>query len=304
MDPMWEIVGSVQLLQLDRGRRPALFDSWVRRAQARMRHQATGNAAKVLATVAPLNNYFPDFLTPDIVSGRFDDDLHAVLSTPKARLGAEIGRLGTISAPWLKDLALGNPATLDRFGDVVRCYYRAIIEPDRGIIESALAAHRAALLRRMMRGGTEAVLDHLGPSMRWRAPYLECVYPVRREVDLAGRGLRLVPSYFCCRTPVMLADDELTPLLVCPVDHPQTEVEEPGIAELIGSTRAAVLGAVLDGASTSDVAHRVGISVATASHHTAVLRGAGLITSTRRANRVVHSASGLGLAMLGSDAAP
>lgn len=301
MDPMWEVVGSVQLLQLDGGRRPSIFEPWVRRSRARLRHRATRSATEVLATVAPLNNYFPDFLTPDQPSGGLDRDLETVLSTPVARLGSEIGQLGA-STPWLRQMADGNPDTLDRFGDVVRSYYQSMIEPDRGAIEGVLAANRASLMRRMMVGGTESVLDDLGPSMRWRSPYLECLYPVERTVQLHGRGLLLVPSFFCCRMPVMLADVHLSPVLVFPVDHPETDVGGSGIAELIGSTRAAVLSSVLDGASTSDVARRVGISLATASHHTAVLRGAGMITSTRRANRVVHAPSPLGLALLDGEA--
>ncbi|WP_157683200.1 ArsR/SmtB family transcription factor [Microlunatus soli] len=301
MDPMWEVVGSVQMLQLDRGRRPPIFEPWVRRSRSRLRHRPTRSATEVLATIAPLNDYFPDFLTPDAPSVGLDGDLETVLSTPKSRLSSEIGQLGG-SAPWLKQLADGRPETLKRLGDVVRHYFSTMIEPDRASIEGVLAANRTKVLRRMMVGGTEAVLDDLGPSMRWRSPYLECRYPIDKTVELNGRGLLLVPSYFCCRMPVMLADPHLSPVLVYPVEHPETEVGGRGIAELIGSTRAAVLSSVLDGASTSDVASRVGISLATASHHTGVLRGAGLITSTRRANRVVHAPSSLGLAMLDGEA--
>lgn len=301
MDPMWEVVGSVQMLQLDQGRRPPIFEPWIRRSRSRLRHRATRSATEVLATVAPLNDYFPDFLTPDQPSTGLDRDLETVLSTPKHRLREELGQL-TTSAPWVKQLAAGHPASLHRFGDVVRRYFQTMIEPDRAAIEGVLAANRTNVLRRMMVGGTEAVLDDLGPSMRWRSPYLECRYPIDRTVRLGGRGLLLVPSYFCCRMPVMLADESLSPVLVYPVDHPETEVGGRGIAELIGSTRAAVLSSVLDGASTSDVAGRVGISLATASHHTSVLRGAGLITSTRRANRVIHAPSSLGLAMLDGEA--
>lgn len=300
MDPMWEIVGSVQMLQLDRVRRPAIFEPWVRRSMSRLRRRPVRSATEVMATIAPLNDYFPDFLTPDRPSGGLDRDLETVLGTSTTRLRSEIGKLGS-SAPWLRQIAAGQPSTLDRFGEVIRTYYRAMIEPDRGTIDAVLAASRAALMRQMMSGGTEGVLDELGPSMRWRAPYLECRYPFERTVRLDGRGLLLVPSYFCCRMPVMLADEQLAPVLVLPVEHRRTELGGSGVAELIGSTRAAVLSALLDGASTSEVARRVGISLATASHHTTVLRGARLITSTRQANRVVHAPSSLGLAMLDGD---
>ncbi|HEY9293573.1 MAG TPA: helix-turn-helix domain-containing protein [Microlunatus sp.] len=299
MDPMWELTGSIQLLQVEAAKRPVGYESWVRRWRSGREQPAIRNAAGVLATIAPQSAYFPDFLTPDQPASSFDQGVETVLSTPISRLRSEIGQLGA-RRPWLTSMAQGDPATLHRFGEVVRGYYRAMVAPDRSLIESVLSAHRNKLMKTMMHGGVEAVLDNLIPSTRWRSPYLEAVYPVERSVDLRGRGLRLVPSYFCFKMPVMLADDSLDPVLVYPVEHTVSEPGSGGIAELIGSTRAAVLGCITDGASTSQVAARVGISLATASHHTTILRQAGLINSTRRANSVVHSPSSLGFALLGS----
>ena len=298
MDPMWELICSIQLLQVEAAKRPVGYESWVRRWRSGRQQPAIRNAAGVLATIAPQSSYFPDFLTPDCPDAGFEDGLETVLSTPVPRLRSEIGQLG-VRQPWLQTMAQGDPATLRRFGEVVRGYYRAMIAPDRSLIESVLSAHRAKVMQTMMHGGVEAVLEELIPSARWSSPNLEAVYPVERTVDLGGRGLRLLPSFFCFKMPVMLADASLDPVLVYPVEHAFSEAGSGGIAELIGSTRAAVLGSIADGASTSQVAARVGISLATASHHTTILRQAGLISSTRQANSVVHSPSSLGYALLG-----
>ncbi|WP_330262390.1 helix-turn-helix domain-containing protein [Streptomyces griseorubiginosus] len=67
---------------------------------------------------------------------------------------------------------------------------------------------------------------------------------------------------------------------------------------LLGATRAAVLRASATGSTTTEAAHRVGVTPTTASHHTAVLRDAGLITSHRHANTVLHTLTPLGVALL------
>lgn len=143
--------------------------------------------------------------------------------------------------------------------------------------------------------------------MRWRPPVLEADYPVDHTVDLNGRGLTLVPSYFCWRKPVALADPSLPPTVVYPVEHrPATtgRVSDEPLAALVGSSRAAVLDVIGIGATTSQVARRVGISPATASHHATVLRNAGPITTDQRANHVLHSLTRLGEDLLARRSPP
>ncbi|MFD1271279.1 hypothetical protein ACFQ51_02890 [Streptomyces kaempferi] len=55
--------------------------------------------------------------------------------------------------------------------------------------------------RALLDGGTQALLEGLRPMARWNAPVLEVNYPVERDLYLDGRGLLLVPSYFCWRLP-------------------------------------------------------------------------------------------------------
>jgi DNA-binding transcriptional ArsR family regulator len=70
------------------------------------------------------------------------------------------------------------------------------------------------------------------------------------------------------------------------------------LADLLGRTRAAVLGAVADGPSTSELARRLGISVASASQHAATLRQAGLIDTHRAGPSVLHTLTPLGADLL------
>ncbi|MEU9746134.1 ArsR/SmtB family transcription factor [Streptomyces niveus] len=72
-----------------------------------------------------------------------------------------------------------------------------------------------------------------------------------------------------------------------------------GLAALLGTTRARVLRAVENTASTSELALRTGISDATASHHASVLRAARLVTTRREGSGVRHELTPLGRGLLG-----
>nr|WP_240929917.1 winged helix-turn-helix domain-containing protein [Streptomyces coryli] len=134
----------------------------------------------------------------------------------------------------------------------------------------------------------------------------ELCIPTHRdqELRLDGRGIRLIPSYFCVSGPLTLFDPELPPVLIYPV--PRTVEALPGcdrsgttLHALLGATRSAVLQ-TLHGRqiTTSELARRAGISPPSASEHAKVLRQAGLVTSCRDRNRVLHALSPLGMELL------
>jgi DNA-binding transcriptional ArsR family regulator len=97
---------------------------------------------------------------------------------------------------------------------------------------------------------------------------------------------------------VTLLDSELPPVLVYPALRPDLRPERfdgsrQALAALLGTTRAAALAAIGDGCSTTDLARRVGVSAAAASQHATVLRNAGLITSHRDRNVMMHTVTAL-----------
>lgn len=137
--------------------------------------------------------------------------------------------------------------------------------------------------------------------IRWRAPVLEADYPVDRELRLDGRGLLLQPSFFCRGTPVVYRDPVLPPVLVYPVTHPGAPaVAEPGpwLGRLVGHTRSTVLRSIGNGCTTSELARRTGVSLASASQHASVLREAGLVRTLRHGSSVLHTLTPLGAALL------
>ncbi|GAA0980577.1 hypothetical protein GCM10009555_047320 [Acrocarpospora macrocephala] len=170
------------------------------------------------------------------------------------------------------------------------------------LIRASVEADVAARVGALLAGGVEALLRGFEPLMRWRAPVLEVRYPVERDLHLQGRGLRLVPSFCCGATPLPLVEQDLPPVLVYPIapEHRRDAITDPGdsLADLMGGTRAAVLAALRDSASTTQLATRLHTSLAAMSRHTKTLRQAGLITTTRCGPAVLHDLTPLGRRLL------
>lgn len=80
--------------------------------------------------------------------------------------------------------------------------------------------------------------------------------------------------------------------------------ERRALEKLVGATRAAALDAIAETCTTTELAQRIGVTLATASHHTTVLRDAGLIFSRRIGNTVHHRITPRGAALLDTDASP
>ncbi|MFE4366964.1 ArsR/SmtB family transcription factor [Streptomyces sp. NPDC056835] len=202
----------------------------------------------------------------------------------------------------LASLADGCAGCSGRLVDALRTYHRAAVEPYWPHIRARVEADRALRGRALLDGGADELLSTLPPMLRWRSPVLEADYPFDRELRLDGRGLLLQPSFFCRSTPVVHRDPTLPPVLVYPVTHSEapavTERGGPTLGRLVGHTRSAVLRAIEHGSTTSELARRTGVSLASASQHACVLREAGLVVTLRHGNAVLHTLTPLGAALL------
>ncbi|MCC9705268.1 winged helix-turn-helix domain-containing protein [Streptomyces sp. MNU76] len=298
---LWEIAVSLHRLQTREGR--WAYASWFRDARAALRQAGLDQTVKsFLLPLFPRAGYFPDFLTPPEGTQGLDAGLEAVLATPDERVDGEVELLRrAVGAPaWTR--RLGERGMRQQLVDALRAYHRAVIAPHEAHIEQRLRAERARHTRALFHAGTEGMLDQLGPTIRWLPPVLEIApYPDHRDVLLAGRGLLLIPSHFCWHAPIALADAGLPPVLLYPLHHQPAaprSVGSPPLNALLGTTRAAILRAGETGCTTTEAARRAGVTPTTASHHTAVLRDAGLMASHRHANTVLHTLTPLGAALL------
>ncbi|WP_433549523.1 ArsR/SmtB family transcription factor [Streptomyces sp. CA-294286] len=290
-DALWETVLSFHRLRDRRGGR--VYGQWRSEARTRLASGGRSGGRRMLASVVPPRGYFPDFLTPAEGVQGWEEGVAAVRATPEERVAEEVG---LVKGETKEPPALG--ALVDALGD----HHRAAVAPYWPHLRARIEADRAARGRALLDGGTDALLASLPPGLRWRPPVLEADYPAEREVHLGGRGLRLQPSFFCQGAPVMLYDQKLPPVLVYPVEHaaPRTPAASsaPYLGRLVGHTRSAVLRAIEHGCTTSELARRAGVSLASASQHACVLREAGLVDTLRHGSAVLHSLTPLGAALL------
>ncbi|MFI5803312.1 ArsR family transcriptional regulator [Streptomyces sp. NPDC051561] len=311
-DAWWETVLSFHRLRDRRGGR--VYAPW--RTEARTRFGGGGREARrMLASVVPVRGYFPDFLTPPEGAHGWEEGAEAVRATPEGQVVREVAlaRRELSGAPGIGAPTPGElrkPPALGALVDALGDYHRAAVAPYWSHLHARVEADRAARGRAFLDGGAEALLASLSPVLRWDSPVLETDYPVEREVRLNGRGLRLQPSFFCQGAPVMLYDPELSPVLVYPVAHrtPPAATAPAGggpyLGRLVGRTRSVVLRAIGHGCTTSELARRAGVSLASASQHACVLREAGLVVTLRHGSAVLHSLTPLGAALLRGGAAP
>ncbi|MEV1142995.1 helix-turn-helix domain-containing protein [Micromonospora sp. NPDC049799] len=309
-DPVWELVLSLHLLP-GRSRDP-LLAGWRRGVTRGLRSQSRSTGLRLLMALNPPRGYFPDFLTPHESVAGFEAGLEAVRSTPVSLLRRDLSLLA--AGGGLPDAAgslfRGEPGALRSLTEAMTEYHALAVGPYWDRIQAAVGADRARRSRALLDGGVEGLLASLRPTVRWESGVLEVHdYPRSRELHLDGRGLLLVPSFFCARTPVALLDPALPPVLVYPVDRlggltPSTDgrpAAPPGreaLAALVGRTRAAVLEASEEGCTTGEIARRLHISAAAASQHATVLRNAGLLVSHRDRNTILHTLTPLGRAVL------
>jgi len=304
-DPLWETV--LSLFRILRGDGPVVLKEWRGVAIQRCRQ----STLRMLLPLTP-GGYFPDFLTPAEGALGLEAGIDALLSTPRQRLRREVELLAAQAGSlpgWTTSLANGDPETLEHLGQTLLTYHRTVIEPYWPEARAHVEADRTKRARAFLEGGFDGLLNSFQPLMRWESPFLEVNVPYDETVYLNGRGLVLIPSYLSWRYPDKLENPDLPPVLVYPVQHDlvlsaRARGSESSLSSLVGPTRAIILDSIESGYSTTELARRVGVTPGSISQHTAVMRDAGLILTSRVGKAVVHTLTPAGTALLDASAGP
>ncbi|MDX2545096.1 helix-turn-helix domain-containing protein [Streptomyces sp. WI04-05B] len=302
-----ETLDSVKLLKdrdLDLPFRP-----WQVSVRGRLGEQA-GPLSALLPPRGPLLDMAS--LTGDTAS--IDEAVDNLLAASRRLVRLELENIEFRPAhrSWARNLVDGDRETRLQVAAALRAGHRATVAPYWNRVRSHLSEARAAYLATMAEGGVEKLLTTLcSPLVRWRPPVLEVDHVCDGDLHLNGRGLVIAPTMFStqhvevsqapldpARAPVLavptVSGTMLDTALWGDVDEPPVEP----VDDLLGRTRAAVLRAAADGCSTTQLARTLNIAPATVSHHTRVLRDAHLITTRREGKMVMHTITGLGLAVL------
>ncbi|HEY6776843.1 MAG TPA: DUF5937 family protein [Thermoleophilaceae bacterium] len=127
------------------------------------------------------------------------DELDRVLATPLDQVAAEIARTYPRGVP-----LAGHPfiddanRALHELVDQMQAFWEAALAPWWPRLSATLESEIASRARRLVAVGAEAAFTGLHPTVIWDGGTL-CVHPTKKapaDVELAGRGLLLVPAAF------------------------------------------------------------------------------------------------------------
>ncbi|WP_123606223.1 helix-turn-helix transcriptional regulator [Micromonospora sp. Llam0] len=267
--------------------------------------------ARLVFDLAPARGYAPDFLSPARLEG-MQECLEQIRSTSRLVIRREMTQLAEERPVpgWARRLE-DDPQVLQRIADALGQLHATLVAPYWDQVTARVAVDRAARARDLLDHGIDHLLRNLcPPQIRWNPPVLEIHSGLIGELHLNGRGLLLIPTVFGSGMPSIDCDAEPQPWLNYPTHHdappdlgapiPTAPAAPRRIVALLGRTRATVLHVIAHqpGCTTGELAAAAQISLSSASEHSTVLRAAGLITTTRRRQSVLHVLTPTGQSLL------
>ncbi|GAA0983630.1 DUF5937 family protein [Acrocarpospora macrocephala] len=297
--PLWELVSSLRVLRTPA--RHSIHLPWLRIVRPRLR---SFDLTDLLALVPP-DGYFPDFLTPppDTPLPDFAAELQRVRLTPPDKAAEEVGWVEPVD-PVAIQRFLRDPAEgVRRVTDTLEAFWTLALAEFWPRVHGLLEADVMWRTRRLASGGVRELFADLHPAVVWHGDRLVTSRPYQYSGDIAGDGLVLVPSVF--RWPdVAVLCEPYQPMLIYPARGsgnlwsagvPCT----PGaLSALIGRTRAQILTALVDPASTSALARRMELTAGAVSQHLTVLSDGGLVTRQRIGREVLYRRTAVGDALV------
>lgn len=281
---------------------PARFPlqlGWLRRTEA----ARAGLDLDALLALVDDRGWTPDFLNPRPASPltriEHEFDVLAAMAPEAARadLIAAFGRVPEVFA--------GPPErALARIVAALRELWRTCVEPYwprmRAVLEADIV-HRGRLIAQ---SGVAAMLNSLSPRVGYDRGSLDIALadPTPRTRRVGGEGLTLVPTMFTRRGSAPVGDGP--PMILYPARgqgalwEAEPVANPAAVAAVLGETRTALVAALAEPASSTELAVRFGVTTSAVNQHLRALRAAGLLTSTRYGRSVLYLRSELGAALL------
>ncbi len=296
--PMWETVTSVRAVALGA---TGLHRPWLKRVRPRL----DGDDLTLLRALIPPAGYIPDFLTPAPPrrSTSFESGLATVAATPHDLVAAELAQLrAEWPSPTLDELIADPGAGLTRITDALRGYWRRVLEPDWPRIRALHTDDLAFRLEELAAGGTDRLFRTLHPSVSFTGTRITVN---RSSSDChgsprPGQGLLLVPCVFSWPAALSIMAAPHVPTLTYPprgigrLWESSAPTDGTPLADLVGKTRAAIVGQLDLPMSTTQLACQLNLSAPTLSVHLGILRSAGVVDSRRDGRAVLYARTRLG----------
>ncbi|WAZ27330.1 helix-turn-helix domain-containing protein [Streptomyces cinnabarinus] len=297
ISPMWEVAPSFRLLMANT--RHPVHLPWAE--QVRPRVLAAGLDRGWLAELIGPSGYVPDFLTPAPAgpAPAPADEWDAILASPAEQVRQDLdhlarhqGHLGTR----LSGLRADPVSRLAKVAREIETYWELALAPYWARIRAVLEAdifHRA---RTVAEHGTGRLFNDLHATVSWNDNVLGLV---RRKRDMpresSGAGLLLIPSAFTgpgVRTQVRPPDPPQIAYPARTVGALWEKRPATGVAALtgvLGRSRTLLLTELETPASTTELAHRTGLSPAGVSQYLTALRNAGMVSAHRAGRFVLYA---------------
>jgi DNA-binding transcriptional ArsR family regulator len=315
LSPLWELTHALRLLA-NPPDEPVLRP-WLVRARDRYRALTREADIAVILALAP-PGWGADFLTPvpTGVSTTIGDLLDQVRSTPTRQAHHEVAealrRQPSSVEPRIRRILTGERVAA-YLADVLAAAWQALLEPEwhtlRAILERDVVYRAGQLTSR----GWAAALGDLHAELSWEQGRIVLPrMPGDTDVALGGRGLLFVPSVFIWPKLALGLDPPWPPALIYPARGVAALWERPGrehaggrpgtaLDRLLGPSRAAILIALEEPASTTQLAATLGQSLGGIGDHLAVLREAGLISRARSGRSVLYRRTPVGDAVAAAE---
>jgi DNA-binding transcriptional ArsR family regulator len=313
LSPLWELAQALRLLATA-PRHPGepVLRPWLVRARDRYQALARDVDIGVIHAMQP-PGWGVDFLSPVPVSvdTTIGDLLEQVRSTPIDQVHREVAealRRQPRVDPRVERILTGDRAA-GYAADVLTVAWQALLEPEWRTLRAILERDVVYRAGQLASKGWAAALSDLHANLSWHRGRIELAqWPGEEDAELGGRGLLFIPSVFSWPRLALSLDPPWPPALIYPARGVSALWERPGrtrpgtaLDRLLGTSRAAILLALEDPASTTQLAAALGQSLGGIGDHLAVLREAGLVTRARSGRSVLYRRTPVGDALTAAE---
>jgi DNA-binding transcriptional ArsR family regulator len=307
LSPLFELTHLLRALTSS-DRRHRLPPGWTARLRPvfrRLRDETDLDA--VLALQPP--RYGADFISPppSTLAQTVEDDLAVVRATSLAQARREIGRCLEIRPATDRAMAvLRRKDVVERLAVAVEIAWRELLSGDwpqlRAICERDVVFRTGQLGRE----GWAAAIDGLHRDVRWRSGGIDILRPPSATIRIGADGLLLVPSVFVWPAVSVTYEDPWPATLLYPARgisalwEPAAGGDAGALEDLLGRSRARLLVALEQPASTTQLARSLRLATGAVGDHLTVLRRAGLLDRARSGRSVLYRRTPLGDALAAS----
>jgi DNA-binding transcriptional ArsR family regulator len=302
--PLWEVVASVRVLKTPTDH--PLHRLWVTRTRELLTDSQLDWC--MLSDLVPVpTRVIAGFVSPPPATPLPDLDLElsSLRATPPDLVRAVLDDLPGVRPPELDPLYADPVRGLARLAEIIRQYWDLTLAPYWPRMLTLLEGDVLYRARQLTQGGASQLFADLDQRVSWDNDTLHVVNEyVSRSVQLAGRGLLLVPSVFVWPRVFAKLDDPWQPVLRYPPRGVARLWERDGadvsqaLATVLGRSRTLLLTELDTPASTTDLARRTGLSTGGVSQHLTALRAAGLVSAHRTGRFVLYARTSVAESLL------